>query len=77
MKLNSGQVLGRTLKQAGVEKVFGVVGHGNIGLIDGLVQSGIDYISCHHETVAGMAADEQPHGCINSHKEVKPWLVQN
>ena len=57
MKLNGGQILGRTLKQAGVDKVFGVVGHGNIGLIDGLVQAGIEYISCHHETVAGMAGD--------------------
>ena len=57
MKLNGGRILGQTLKQAGVDKVFGVVGHGNIGLIDGLVQAGIDYISCHHETVAGMAAD--------------------
>jgi len=57
MKLNGGQILGRTLKMAGVEKVFGVVGHGNIGLIDGLVQAGVEFISCHHETVAGMAAD--------------------
>lgn len=57
MKLNGGQILGQTLKRAGVEKVFGVVGHGNIGLIDGLVQAGIEFVSCHHETVAGMAAD--------------------
>jgi len=57
MKLNGGQILGQTLKLAGVEKVFGVVGHGNIGLIDGLCQAGIEFISCHHETVAGMAAD--------------------
>ncbi|MBW1712307.1 MAG: thiamine pyrophosphate-binding protein, partial [Deltaproteobacteria bacterium] len=57
MKLNGGQIVGQTLKRAGVEKVFGLVGHGNIGLIDGLVQAGIEFISCHHETVAGMAAD--------------------
>ncbi len=57
MSLNCGQILGQTLRGAGVEKVFGVVGHGNIGLIDGLVQAGIEYVSCHHETVAGMAAD--------------------
>ena len=57
MKINGGEILGKTLKAAGVEKVFGLVGHGNIGLIDGIVKEGIEFISCHHETVAGMAAD--------------------
>ncbi|MCF8061114.1 MAG: thiamine pyrophosphate-binding protein [Deltaproteobacteria bacterium] len=57
MKLNGGQILGRTLKAAGVETIFGLVGHGNIGLIDGIVDAGISFVSCHHETVAGMAAD--------------------
>ena len=57
MKLTGGQCLGMTLKKANVEKVFGLVGHGNIGLIDGIVEAGIEFVSCHHETIAGMAAD--------------------
>jgi acetolactate synthase I/II/III large subunit len=57
MKLTGGEAVGRTLKSGGVDVVFGLVGHGNIGLIDGIVKSGIEFVSCHHETIAGMAAD--------------------
>jgi acetolactate synthase-1/2/3 large subunit len=57
MKLTGAQILAKTLKTAGVSHVFGLVGHGNIGLIDGIVREGIQFVSCHHETIAGMAAD--------------------
>lgn len=55
--MTGAEILGKTLKTAGVEKVFGLVGHGNIGLLDGIVRERIDFIACHHETIAGMAAD--------------------
>jgi len=57
MKLTGAEILAKTLKTAGVSHVFGLVGHGNIGLIDGLVREEIQFISCHHETITGMAAD--------------------
>ncbi|MBW1973880.1 MAG: thiamine pyrophosphate-binding protein, partial [Deltaproteobacteria bacterium] len=57
MKLTGGQIIGETLKKAGVKHCFGLVGHGNLGLIDGLEYAGIEFISCHNETIAGMAAD--------------------
>ena len=57
MNLTGAQILAKTLKTAGVKEVFGLVGHGNIALIDGLVREGIHFISCHHETIAAMAAD--------------------
>jgi acetolactate synthase I/II/III large subunit len=57
MRMTGSQILAKTLKTAGVKHVFGLVGHGNIAMIDGLVREGIQFISCHHETIAGMAAD--------------------
>jgi acetolactate synthase-1/2/3 large subunit len=55
--LRGGEILAKCLKSYGVEYVFGLPGHGNIGLIDGFIKEGIRYIMCHHETIAGMAAD--------------------
>jgi len=55
--LRGGEILARCLKSYGVECVFGLPGHGNIGLIDGFIKEGIRYVMCHHETIAGMAAD--------------------
>jgi acetolactate synthase-1/2/3 large subunit len=57
MKMTGAQILAKTLKTAGVKEIFGLVGHGNIALIDGLIREGIRFVSCHHETIAGMAAD--------------------
>ena len=57
MNFTGAEILAKTLKTAGVKHVFGLVGHGNIGLVDGIVRHGIQFISCHHETIAGMAAD--------------------
>ncbi|MBS7619385.1 thiamine pyrophosphate-binding protein [Candidatus Bathyarchaeota archaeon] len=57
MLLRGGEILAKCLKTYGVEYVFGLPGHGNIGLIDGFVKEEIPYIMFHHETIAGMAAD--------------------
>jgi len=45
------------LKRSGVKVVFGLCGHGDLALLDAFVESGIQFISCHHEQVAVHAAD--------------------
>src|SRR5437588_5952901 len=57
--LNGGQVIVDYLVREGVPFVFGLCGHGNIGLIDALFErsSDIKTISVHHESVAGFMAD--------------------
>jgi acetolactate synthase-1/2/3 large subunit len=57
--LNGGQVIVDYLVREGVPYVFGLCGHGNIGLLDALFErkSAIQTISVHHETVAGFMAD--------------------
>src|SRR5437773_8684563 len=57
--LNGGQVIVDYLVREKVPYVFGLCGHGNIGLLDGLFerQSHIKTISVHHETIAGFMAD--------------------
>jgi len=54
--LTGGQVIAKSLKQAGVEVVFGIGGHGNQGLLDAFIDEGIRHITVHHEMVAGAAA---------------------
>jgi acetolactate synthase-1/2/3 large subunit len=57
--LNGGQVIVDYLVREKVPYVFGLCGHGNIGLLDALYEraSDIKTISTHHETVAGFMAD--------------------
>jgi len=57
--LNGGQVIVDYLVREGVPFVFGLCGHGNIGLLDALYErsSDIKTISVHHESVAGFMAD--------------------
>jgi acetolactate synthase-1/2/3 large subunit len=57
--LNGGQVIVDYLVRAGVPYVFGLCGHGNIGLLDALFErkGDITTLSVHHETVAGFMAD--------------------
>ncbi|MEA2989598.1 MAG: acetolactate synthase large subunit [Alphaproteobacteria bacterium] len=57
--LNGGQVIVDYLVREKVPYVFGLCGHGNIGLLDALYEraSDIKTISVHHETVAGFMAD--------------------
>ena len=57
--LNGGQVIVDYLVREKVPYVFGLCGHGNIGLLDALFERAGDIktISAHHETVAGFMAD--------------------
>ncbi|MGH6770979.1 MAG: thiamine pyrophosphate-binding protein [Xanthobacteraceae bacterium] len=57
--LNGGQVIVDYLVREKVPYVFGLCGHGNIGLLDALFERSNDIktISTHHETVAGFMAD--------------------
>src|SRR6266571_429839 len=57
--LNGGQVIVDYLVREGVPFVFGLCGHGNIGLLDALYErsSDIKTISVHHQSVAGFMAD--------------------
>jgi acetolactate synthase-1/2/3 large subunit len=57
--LNGGQLIVDYLVREKVPYVFGLCGHGNIGLLDALYEraSDIKTISVHHETVSGFMAD--------------------
>ncbi|MEK9910804.1 MAG: thiamine pyrophosphate-binding protein, partial [Candidatus Puniceispirillum sp.] len=58
-ELNGGQVIVDYLIKEKVPYLFGLCGHGNIGLIDAMHerQDDIGTISVHHESVAGFMAD--------------------
>ena len=49
--------LAKYLKDQGVEVVFGLCGHTNIGFLDGLKNEGIRFITSRHEQVAAHMAD--------------------
>ena len=57
--LNGGQIIVDYLVREKVPYVFGLCGHGNIGLLDALFERSGDIktISTHHETTAGFMAD--------------------
>src|SRR3954462_13499194 len=57
--LNGGQIIVDYLVREKVPYVFGLCGHGNIGLLDALYERSADIktISVHHETVSGFLAD--------------------
>jgi acetolactate synthase I/II/III large subunit len=52
-----GEALVRWLEANEVEYIFGCSGHGNLGFLDALVDSKIQYISVPHEQIAVHAAD--------------------
>ena len=58
-QLNGGQVIIAYLNREKVPYVFGLCGHGNIGIIDAMHERAGDIttISVHHEAVAGFMAD--------------------
>ena len=58
-RLNGGQVIIDYLIREKVPYVFGLCGHGNIGLIDAMYERADDIktISTHHESIAGFMAD--------------------
>lgn len=58
MMLTGGQVVVKVLEQVGVEHVFGMCGHTNVGVLDAILDSpSVAYISVRHEQVASHAAD--------------------
>ncbi|MGH7641981.1 MAG: thiamine pyrophosphate-binding protein [Candidatus Dormibacteria bacterium] len=57
MRLRGAEAVVRTLEELGIEVAFGMCGHGNLALLDALIDSPIRFISVHHEQVAVHAAD--------------------
>lgn len=47
----------QTLIDCGVETVFGMCGHGNLPVLDAMLEQDLEFISVHHEQVAVHAAD--------------------
>lgn len=56
-KMRGADAIATTLKSLGVDVVFGMCGHGDLPILDALLESGIRFISCHHEQIAAHAAD--------------------
>lgn len=57
--MKGGQLIAETLVQEGVPYIFGICGHGNVGILDALydVRDKIQLISPRHEQCAGHMAD--------------------
>lgn len=56
-EMTCSEILGKCLKNEGVEYVFGLPGHGNIAMLDGMINENISIRIMHHETIAGHVAD--------------------
>lgn len=58
-KMKGGQLIAETLVQEGVPYVFGICGHGNVGILDALydVRDRLQLVSPRHEQCAGHMAD--------------------
>ncbi|MFH1743876.1 MAG: thiamine pyrophosphate-binding protein [bacterium] len=56
-KMTGGQYIARFLEAQGVEYVFGMAGHTNLAVLDGLSDTKVQYVSVRHEQVATHAAD--------------------
>ena len=57
MRLTGGEAVVKCLESQGVEYALGMCGHGNLGLLDALLDSNITFISVPHEQIAVHAAD--------------------
>ena len=55
--ITGGQAIVRCLESQGVQYAFGMAGHGNLALLDALIDSNIEFISVPHEQIATHAAD--------------------
>ena len=57
--LSGGEIIVEYLKREGVQFIFTLCGHGNVGLLDALLdhQNDIKVVSVHHEAIAGFMAD--------------------
>jgi len=50
-------IVAHTLEKLSVEHAFGICGHGNLSLLDSLLDTEIKFISTYHEQIAAHAAD--------------------
>lgn len=57
MTIRGADAMARTLKSLGVDVIFGMCGHGDLPVLDALIDTGIRFISVHHEQIAVHAAD--------------------
>jgi acetolactate synthase-1/2/3 large subunit len=57
MQLTGGEAVVKSLENQGIEVAFGMVGHGNLAILDALLDSNIRFISVPHEQIATHAAD--------------------
>ena len=55
--MNVAEAVGRTLAEAGIERVFGVVGSGNFHITNALVDAGATFVAARHENGAATMAD--------------------
>ncbi|MFC6704914.1 thiamine pyrophosphate-binding protein [Flexivirga alba] len=55
--MKTAELIGRTLVEAGVDHVFGVVGSGNFDVTDAMVGAGATYVAARHESGAATMAD--------------------
>jgi acetolactate synthase I/II/III large subunit len=55
--LNGAALIVQTLEESGITHAFGIAGHGNLPILDALVESRISFYSTAHEQVAVHAAD--------------------
>jgi acetolactate synthase I/II/III large subunit len=57
MGIIGADIVAQTLGKLGVKHTFGICGHGNLTLLDSLLDTEIEFISTYHEQVATHAAD--------------------
>lgn len=55
--MRTAELIGRTLVEAGIDHVFGVVGSGNFDVTDAMARAGATYVAARHESGAATMAD--------------------
>jgi acetolactate synthase I/II/III large subunit len=56
-KMTAGKYVAKYLEAQGVEYVFGLAGHTNLAVLDGLMDTKVRYVGVRHEQIATHAAD--------------------
>lgn len=56
-QLRGADAVVRTLRDHGVDTVFGMCGHGDLAFLDAMLEQGVRFVTVHHEQVAVHAAD--------------------
>ncbi len=56
-RMTAGQYVAKYLEAQGVEYVFGLAGHTNLAVLDGLIDTKVKYVGVRHEQIATHAAD--------------------